>query len=351
MKNISILITILFLATSCGIMHNVPQTNDPNVFVKPNMNTFFVDQNGNFYPANWKKTYGNPPRKGNKHEYSLKKKAIQLGLENDLSTFEKNKIAKFRTKITSKKRVFIFVHGYNADIETTEVSYNFLKTLINTNEKTDEIIKFYWDGLVSQSPLTSASNWFSATSFSQMAGEFGLRRLLNTMKNKEIFIISHSRGASVVLSALTTPPFKEGFVDEIKAEHDIDIDQESANLLENKNKITCIMLAPAVGLVDFQKKDTITNVEKYINFTPQLKRIHITTNNTDNTLKKFIGFMSKRLTPTDLGYKDDLYNQLTEQYPFFEKTDFTGMKSHEFKRYIHNPKFKTILKEYNLLKK
>mgnify|MGYP005605797899 CR=1 FL=1 len=76
MKNISILISILFLATSCGIMHNVPQTNDPNVFVKPNMNTFFVDQNGNFYHANWKKTYGNPPRKGNKHEYSLKKKEL-----------------------------------------------------------------------------------------------------------------------------------------------------------------------------------------------------------------------------------------------------------------------------------
>lgn len=328
-------------------MHNIPNSDSPNKFVEPNVFNFFVDQNGNFYPNKWKESYGLPPNKGSKHDYSLMKRATELGIEDELISFENENINTLRKKINLKKRVFIFVHGYNADENDTNKNYAYLQSLLNTNNKTDEIIHFYWDGLVSQSILTSASNWFSATSFSQMAGEFGLRKLLNTFKNKNVYIISHSRGASVVLSALATPPFDENFIEETKIEHEVDI-VDSDNLLENKNEITCIMLAPAVGLIDFQKRDTILNEDYFINFTPQLKRIHITTNNTDNTLKKFIGFMSKRLTPTDLGYKEDLYNQLSVEYTIFEKSDFTGMKSHEFGRYLRNPKFKKILKEYKI---
>ncbi|UIR57781.1 alpha/beta hydrolase [Sphingobacterium sp. SRCM116780] len=340
------LFLVIFIS-SCGIMHNVPSSQTPNSFVKPNIVNSFVDQNGNFYPDNWRKNYGNPPRNGKKDEYSLMKIATERGITDKLTGFEGNKLKELKEKVKSKKRVFILVHGFNAANAQVNESYSYIQKLIKTNTQDDEIIRFYWDGLSTSNPFGGAKVWFTATSFSQMAGEFGLRRILNAISNKDVYIISHSRGASVVLSALSTPPFNEKFAQETKEIHNVDVDG-SKTLLENGNRITCIMLAPAVGLVDFKSKDLHNGDDSFRSFSPQVKKIHITINNTDNTLKKFVGFLSDKLNPTDLGYRDNVYNELIKHYDFFEKTDFSGMKSHEFNRYIRNSKFKTMLKENSI---
>ncbi len=61
-------------------------------------------------------------------------------------------------------------------------------------------------------------------------------------------------------------------------------------------------------------------------------------------LKKFFGFLSNKLNPTDLGYKADSFNALKKNYTIFSMTDFTGMSSHAFSSYIRNPKFKQMLR-------
>ncbi|WP_293915237.1 MULTISPECIES: alpha/beta hydrolase [unclassified Sphingobacterium] len=337
----------LFVVTSCGITHNVPLNQSPNSFEKPNISNSFVDQNGNFYPDNWKKSYGAPPENGKKNDYSLMKIATERGEDDKLRSYETQQLKQVAKRLANKKRVFIFVHGFNSDVRSSNQSYDYIRKQLNVNSSQDEVIRFYWDGLLTNNPFSGAKIWFAATSFSQMAGEFGLRRLLNTMHNKNIYIISHSRGASVVLSALSTPVFKEKFVEEVKDIHHVDID-DASSLKENKNNITCIMLAPAVGLADFRPKDYREGDSTYCIFSEQVKKIHITTNNTDKMLKKVFGFLSDKLEPTDLGYKEDVYNVLCKHYPFFEMTDFSGMESHEFKRYIRNPKFKTMLKEHKI---
>ncbi|AIM36754.1 hypothetical protein KO02_08635 [Sphingobacterium sp. ML3W] len=339
-SNLRYLIFLVFM-TSCGIMHNVPISQKPNSFVQPNISNSFVDQNGNFYPDNWRKTYGNPPRNGKRDAYSLMKIAADRGITDDLTGFETQKLKDFKQHVKAKKRVFIFVHGFNANNEEVNESYGYIQKLIKINTKDDEIVRFYWDGLWTSNPFAGAKIWFTATSFSQMAGEFGLRRVLNTMSNKDIYIISHSRGASVVLSALAEPHFNEKFVKEIKEIHKVDVDN-AKELMENKNRITCIMLAPAVGLKDFKSKEV--GDESFCSFSPQVKKIHITINNTDKMLKKFFGFLADKLNPTDLGYKDNVYNELIKEYTCFDKTDFSGMESHAFNSYIRNAKFKTMLK-------
>ncbi len=349
MKKLFYFIWLPVFLVSCAATHNVPLSSYPNKIGKNNIVYSFVDQNGNFYPDNWRKAYGNPPPNAKKNEYSLMKIAAEKGIENQLQTFENSLLSKLQQHLKSKKRIFIFVHGFNSDYETSTENYEYARSLLNIDFRKDDVIQFYWDGLKSESLFGGAKIWFNATTFSQMAGEFGLRRLLNILKNKQIYILSHSRGASVVLSALSSPPFEKSIKEETLIDHHVNVD-DAKNLLENNNKIVCIMLAPAVGLEDFKAKDFHEGDDAFRQFTPQLQTIHITINNTDNLLKKYIGVLSKHLEPTDLGFKEDAYNALCEHYIFFEKTDFTGMKTHAFKGYLHNPKFKEILKQYHLLK-
>jgi len=345
MKSIHFLVSLLLL-TSCAAVHNTPKSKNPNVKENPNILYSFVDQNGNFYPKNWQETFGNPPQNAKKNEYSLMKIATEKNIVSNFKKEENQIINQIKNEVASKKRVIVFVHGFNSTAKKSTQNYELARKYMNINPKTDEIIQFYWDGLTSQSILGGAKIWFDATNYSQMAGEFGLRRILNVISNKEVYIISHSRGASVVVSALNSTIIAENTKQKTAEEHNVDF-ESATHLLENNNKITCIMLAPAIGVNDFYKPNS---AEDFCDLSKQVQTIHITINNTDPLLKKFVGFLSKTLKPTDLGFKEDAYNTLCEHYILFEKTDFTGQKIHDFDSYIKNPKFKEVLKVYGLAK-
>lgn len=350
MKKLLYILFLPVLLASCAAVHNTPTSEKPNYIKAPYNAYSFVDQNGSFYPDNWKVDYGVPPNNASKKAFSLMKLASDEGKSVNLEASEKQKIQQVADVAKNKQRVFILIHGYNASFEKATKSYDYIKSLINLNPNKDQVINFYWDGLVANSMFGAGKIWFQATNNSQMAGEFGLRRLLSSLSGKDIYIISHSRGASVVLSALSDPPFSKGEIKDRKKQHNVDIDEDSKKLKENGNRIYAIMLAPAIGTKDFKSSDLKDGDDSYRNFTPQLKKLMITVNNTDPTLKKYIGFLSDKLKPTDLGYKSDAFDDLSQHYNFMEKTDFTGQDTHRFDAYIHNPKFKTILKEFNLAK-
>lgn len=349
MKKLLFLLIANIVLVSCAAVHNTPKSSNPNVKETPNIYYSFVDQNGNFYPNNWQKTYGRPPQNAKRNEYSLMKIATEKGIESELITSEKKFLKDVENSVKNKKRVIIFVHGFNSTAKKSTENYKLARSIMNINNTTDEIIQFYWDGLASQQLLGGAKIWFNATNFSQLAGEMGLRRILNTIKNKDVYIISHSRGASVVVSALSASVLNESVKIETLDEHNVSV-ENSKNLLENNNKIYAIMLAPAIGINDFKTEKDINGESKFCTFSKQLQSIHITINNTDPLLKKYVGFLSKTLKPTDLGFKDDAYKELCEEFTLFKMTDFSGQKSHDFDFYIKNQKFKSILKEYNLSK-
>jgi hypothetical protein len=341
MKNIFFILIISFL-TSCAAIHNVPASQNPNNFIQPNTTSSFVDQNGNFYPDSWLKEFGNPPKNANRRDYSLMKIATENNFQNKLTSYEELRLKAIKNRVKNKKRVIIFVHGIDNDYLVSLKNYNKARTYMNLNNEKDEVLNFYWDGLVNQSLFGAAKVWVSATTNSQLAGVFGLRRILNVIHDKDVYLISHSRGASVVLSALVNPSLKNSEID-LAQTHHVDF-SEAEELKENNNRIYSIMLAPAIGEVDFKMDNEQLKI-----FSPQLKKMHITINNTDYVLGKGkIGFLSRRFTATDFGYEEELFNELNKTYSFLEKTDFTGQNSHNFRDYITNPKFIGILKEFKL---
>ena len=87
MKNL-FYIVLISLLTSCAAIHNVPTSQNPNNFIQPNTTSSFVDQNGNFYPDNWLKTYGNPPKNAGRRDYSLMKIATENNFQNKLTSYE-----------------------------------------------------------------------------------------------------------------------------------------------------------------------------------------------------------------------------------------------------------------------
>ena len=348
MKHIVTYLLVSLILASCAAKHNVPLSQNPNKVSQPNKGYAFVDQNGNFYPQDWQSTYGNPPKNAKRTSYSLMKNATERDKVADLKSAESKYLNQLQAFLKNKSRLFILIHGFNATENDANESYALIQKQLKLNTNKDAVIQFYWDGLVSDNLVGGAKIWFDATNYSQMAGEFGLRRILNAVKNKDIFLISHSRGASVILASLTSVELAESVIDQTKEVHNVDVYEDSKTLLENKNKIYAIMLAPAIGISDFQITNTESKDVVYRYFSPQLKLMHITNNESDKMLGKVVGFLSKSLKPTDLGYKSDTYQELQKQYKVIKMTDFTGMKSHKFNDYVKNPKFTEILNQYNL---
>lgn len=345
MKNWLFYSLIAMLLTSCAAMHNVPSSQVPNNFIQPNITSAYVDQNGNFYPNQWSSKFGNPPNHATRKEYSLMKIATENGFQQELTTFENTQLKAFGERVKSKKRIIIFIHGINNDYMSSLKNYNKARSLMDLNNQTDEVVNFYWDGLVTKNLFGAAKVWVSATTNSQLAGEYGLRRILNSVKNKDIYLISHSRGAAVVLSALRNPDLKPTEKRIAEEFHHIDI-EAAQPLAENGNKIYSIMIAPAIGEKDFKNEEGVYKI-----FSPQLKVIHSTINESDYILGKGkTGLLSSSLTPTDFGYDPKTHQEIAQQYNLCEATDFTGQNSHDFRDYITNPKFKEILKQFKLTK-
>jgi hypothetical protein len=334
MRTVIFYVLILLLLTSCRAIHNVPTAASPNIHIAPNISIAYVDLNGNFYPDQWAQKIGPYERKS-----SLYLTAKRNGKLQELTAFEANKLTDIKIVTSNKKRIFIFVHGYNNDASLSKINYDNIRKKIRIDPVNDEVIEFYWDGLVAHNPGSSAKIWFNAAGYSQMAGEFGLRSILNQIYGKDIILISHSRGASVVLSALSNPPYNPKFY---ATTNNLGIPiGNKTPLAENNNRIISIMLAPAIGEIDFTREDNNT----YRPFSEQLKKIHITINETDPVLNKFIGLPGS-FNATTLGHDLKAYNNLQPQYGFFTCDDFTGQKEHDFVKYLDNPKFLEMVKKY-----
>lgn len=335
MKNYfsSMIILILCTLASCRL-HNVPIEQNPNRYVAPNTFKVFVDLNGTFYPENWKTSIGPHKRYSSLYLTAMKKGKLSI-----LEDFEVSMLTDFEQMTQDKDRIVVFIHGYNSPVDVAEKNYNILRSKLNLNPQKDGVVEFFWDGLAAKDPLSSGKIWFNAAGYSQMAGEFGLRKLLNAIHNKDVIIISHSRGASVVLSSFSNPPFNPKFY---KKTNDLKIPiNNTVRLAENHNRIISIMLAPAIGEIDFAKQDDINT---YRDFSAQLKRVHITVNEKDKILKKFVGIPSK-FNPTNLGSDLTAHNNLSNNYNFFRYT-LLELNDHAFDSYVNHPTIQNLFSGY-----
>ena len=343
------IILILIIIHSCTVTHNIPNNQTPNEPISEKSYKVFVDQNGDFYPDDWEKTYGEHPKNaaGRKGAYSLNILAKRQNLTKNLTSFKSETLKEIKEKFVNSKRIYILIHGFNNSQSKADSSFTSIQNKINF-QPNEGVIKFYWDGLVADGPIESFDIWFNATGYSQLAGERALRPIINLFDHKEIILISHSRGGSVLLSALSDPPYDKDFAEDTFKFHDIKVHNQP-KLYENNNIINAILLAPALGQVDFREPDyNKRNMTPFRNFSNQVNNIHITVNKDDKILKKYIKVLSSKANPTDLGYNINVFNLLKKSYPKMSMSNFNGLNSHSFIDYVNDSKFLRILENFDI---
>jgi Alpha/beta hydrolase of unknown function (DUF900) len=319
----------------------------------------FADTNGTLYPAGWQ-SYFHPrlnkkrPGEGkwfagnllSQSAYSRKFRGL---IERD-EVRQRNEIKAFAA---GHKRIFILVHGYNASVEETNIPFAEIQSELDLKPG-DGVIHFYWDGLIGKG-VGAIKVWFKAANASQIVGSRALRGVLDQIEGRDVYVIAHSRGASVVMSALGNPVYDAGFLAKLswsarswgKPYRGM---LSPKPLSDHGNNIHILLLAPAIDRIDFcdvseqpiKSKGFVCT--KFRPLGNQVKSFDYTVNSSDPVLGKFI-FSSHAFNPTGLGYEVKIGRALkAENYPIFREYVFEKPEGfHAFKDYVAHPVFLQML--------
>ena len=356
----------LVLLSGCAYRNNFPITQAfPKATEDPSALRVYVDANGTLYPNDWREKCGAACAKI-KRGFSLLTTSLAVAdYRAHILADEKRQLAQITDYAAAHPRLFILIHGFNTDEDDARESYRRIRDRIAFNAS-DGVIEFYWDGLVklpskdafSVAPLAF---WSKATGNSQTAGARGLRRILALAKNRDIFLISHSRGASVALSALSNPPFADGYL--TKTERlDFDLTDGvdgSPNFLRpaalpanTGNRVRLLTLAPAIGCIDFSRADVtrrparIMEADGCVDVRPLRSEVTFfgyTLNDKDSVLGKFI-LPSNWYNATDFGFKPELGVTLGKRWNVLRPFPIiTAPHGHDFDCYIADTEFGDML--------
>lgn len=349
----------LRLAAICLVMtvtgcwgHVFPLTNT-FVHAVPARVDMFVDADGTFYPSDWRGNICHSERSLSWRADSLLAQARSCpGLRERVLADENSQLEALARFAAPKARIFILVHGYNNTATEAVAAYTAIESQLALRPD-DAVIHFHWDGLTGTG-IGGAKIWFNAAGYSKLVGSRGLRRILNRLHDKPVYLIAHSRGASVVLSALRDPVYQQRFLDAIHARGgELPAAEPFA---DNHNQLHVLMLAPAIDMVDFcvaaDQAALAAAAPPCPSFPPfdrQLVGIRYTVNPHDPVLNKFIG-LSRSFNPTGLGLTvvtgdrlQPYYGALMHRYVFRVPQRF-----HAFLRYAASPEFAAMLHDEGL---
>ena len=348
-----------FLVSACW-GHSFPDTTTFIQPVREPVSTaeavhVFVDANGTFYPSGWDDEMGRP-RWWKAHSL-LQQSMDDPGFRQLIVDGEREQIADLVRFGEERERIFVLVHGFNNSQAQARTAYQGIEQRLNAGPS-DGIVRFYWDGLIARG-IGAGKIWFNATGYSQLAGSRGLRRVLESFSNKEIYLISHSRGASVILSAFGNPVYDPGFLaqsTEIASRWGADYADfaRPAPLATNANTFHILALAPAVDRIDFcdASEQRATRGPFYC---PKLRDLaaissfRYTVNPQDPVLNKFVG-LSGNFNPTGLGTDTAVGRELENPVELFQAYHMTpGNAFHAFGHYVESEVFVKMLGDAGLL--
>lgn len=293
--------------------HNLPLPGQSLPQVEADLPTarIFVDAEGSLFPERWQ-----PSRLGPFGVWTastlLAEAERRPGLRALLATERTRQLAALRAFLAGKKRVFVFIHGFDNNQRDTERPYGMLAQRI-AFEPGDALILFHWDGYDGRLPGAALHFWQGASTNSQMAGTRGLRPILDLVgPEQQAILISHSRGGTVILSALSDPRYSTGFVARTRrlpyarAERLLD----PPPLRPGARNIHAVMMGPAMGRLDFVVADCPPGTDRNgrggrrrcdrVRAFPRLASLDYTLNACDEVLDKYIG-LSGTFNPTDFG--------------------------------------------------
>lgn len=341
------------LPSARGFIHPLPAECPPTrICGKPHVSHVFADANGTFYPAGWTDRVAESRIR---RHHSLYNATAPGSPERDfIAEGERRLLGEIAGLQAAGGRIFIFVHGYNNKVAEADDGFDLLETKLDLRPQ-DRIIRFYWDGLTGTG-VGAARIWFRAVANSQLVGSRALRRVLERFHDRDIYLIGHSRGTSVILSALGNPVYDPDFLARTeKLAREWGIDPETflrpPPLATNGNRIRVLAAAPAVDRIDFCEAaaQPLAGAKRFLCPTERLRplpveRFRYTINRKDPVLNKLVG-LSAHLNPTGLGVGREAGEPpLRCHYGArMQAHVLPPFRKHSFKSYLRRPGFLAIL--------
>ena len=354
---------LILMVSACAPLNNLPWGPYPTYDVPAAVVSVHVDQNGDFYPDDWHTSAVIGEENIRKNLSIARIFALNVERENILEKFRADALARVTKTTEGKRRVFVLIHGFNAEVGPADAGYAVIKQTIAL-ASTDAVIQLYWDGLTdADNMLNGGRIWFPAVTTSQHAGSRALREILRQLHDQEVIFITHSRGASVVLSAISNPNYTTEYakeVDKLGFEGDF-LSPPMVDFSSLKLTMNAIFLAPAIGNPDFwantckDKKDKNGNDIKgctiYRDFAG-LSSVRHTVNPGDPVLgKRFFTWNPITLpcsfNATTLGYTEECGSWVRDRYnartAWLLPYQLQPMKTHSFVCYAGHPVLRHML--------
>ena len=341
----------LVLLMCAGCAHNLPDDDVPNRRLTGSLAQAYVDMNGTFFPPNWadRDIVGRRAVELNHSLFSALRDPV-LQRENILEP-ERAWLDELTGMSADKKRVFIFLVGFNTTQADSTPDLQAMQDAFEISPD-DLSIRFFWDGHDARFVIDAARIWFWGTGSSQVAGQHGLRRLINAVSapDREVVIVSYSRGASVVLAALSDPAYDPVFKDKMLG-FDYLVPAGEAFFSPpalSPGPIRVLMLAPAIGTPDFWAPRTGDGDPVFRHFPCRLESVRYTINRRDYVLNKLWVGLAGDLNPTDLGATRDAGTALERRYGFLEGYEVEGRVGHSVPGYLGDPAFAKMARDSGL---
>lgn len=297
----TMLIGLVLVCAGCA--HNLPDDVTPNRLLSPNLARSYVDMNGTFYPPDWAGADGMVRAELERRHSLFAAHAFDPTERARILAQEDRWLATLTAAASGKRRVFIFLVGFNTSQAKSTPDLEAMAQAIDLGPD-DLAVQFFWDGHDARAVVDAAVIWFWGTGSSQVTGQRGLRRIIDAAGPAEVVIMSYSRGASVVLSALSDPAYDPDF--RAATSRLTYLEPSGPGFfapapLGPGGPIRVLMLAPAVGEPDFRAPGKVEGRWVLRAFPERLISIRYTVNPGDYVLNKLWVGLADDFNPTDLG--------------------------------------------------
>lgn len=323
-------LVVVTVLSGCAGLHHIPPA-DFNKLESANTVRVFFDQHGDVYP---KIPPAAPPtqrfvgfnRSFTVTEYLKETRQAERSSRESERINEVASEVKEKIELSSSGRLYILIHGYNNSYEDASATLGEIKEQLEKNlDETPVFLEVYWDGLY-KGPISFPYPlwyWFDSMAYSNIAGEIGLRKVLNRLPEKtDVVFVTHSRGAGVAISSLSEPEYSES----IKRSNPERINGERFG------SVIFLMLAPAIG-----NGHSIVELKKSL---PEKSAMLVGFNENDPALRKsLVG--EGNLGDTSLGVNNEFFtnvaSKVNQRDSWLQRFIFENHKDHSASGYLsHN---------------
>lgn len=286
------------------------------------------DQDGTLYPRDATAPLPRPQRIGHNYAFKIHSHLQQAGytygpaeVEAALVSVGDEIVKKILNR--SARHLTVLIHGYNNGYAAARDNYQALRARLDQLIPEPTVyLEVFWDGLC-RGPVTfplPLSYWFKSLTYSNLAGQVGLRAVLNRLPTDlSVFMCTHSRGAGVALSAIADPLWDRRMV----------VPPAETSRLPQSPSVAVVCLAPAVG-----NGHPLSQIKSAL---PSRSSVGIGFNALDPALSKSVANPA-HFGDTSLGSVDRVYRaeeaRLNRDRPWLYRSCYEGNPSHDLSRYL-----------------